>query len=74
MKERKRIAAILRAFADDVEKSASLDKYKDLEVASIYVYGKDSAGIQVPVIIRSAAIDMHNNTPSEKRDEKSKKD
>ena len=57
MKERKRIAGILRSFADQVEDSDKLDEYKELELASIYVWGTLENGIQAPAIIRKANID-----------------
>ena len=60
MTERARVAAILRTFADEVEKSEKLDKYKKLELAAIYVWGFDAKGIQVPAIIRQTDKDMPN--------------
>ena len=68
MKERKRIASILRTFAKDVEKCETLDKYGELELAAIYVWGTMPDGLQVPAIIRKANIDAEGlSTPEIER-------
>ena len=77
MEERKRIAAILRTFAKDVEECKKLDKYKELELTSIYVWGKDSKGIQVPVIVRKTDNNMPGlgmRMPKEGREDETKED
>lgn len=69
MKERKRIATILKAFAKEVEKCKLLDQYKELELASIYVWGTLKNGIQAPAIIRKTNIDAEGlSTPEIKED------
>lgn len=57
MKERTRIASILRTFAAKVDACEDLDKYGKLVLASIYVWGTLPDGVQVPAIIHKTPID-----------------